>query len=299
MAPPRQLVDQEHAACYHVTSRCVRRAWLSGYDPYTRRHLSHRRRWVIGRMAHLERSFAVEILGHAVMSTHFHMVLHYDPKACEAWTDEEVARRWVEALPVRVKGRVSERRNARKRELLIKDPEGLARARRSLGSLPDFMKHLRITPQPHACGFFLTTCFKMIYAARSVPSSAALMLFHYNDFATFRRCVPARDSASPRGTACFSTRATVRGAGKIATSSARGRSRPGTRGRRRRLQPLTGRRYPIPEPLAEKDWSAWRGRVMVVLPARAASPAPACRAMSCPSVHGQPDDGFASPRHLC
>ena len=143
MAPPRQLVDQEHAACYHVTSRCVRRAWLCGYDPFTRRNYSHRRRWVTGRMADLERFFAVEILGHAVVSTHFHMVLRYDPGSCETWSDEEVARRWVEALPVRAKGRVSERRKARKRDLLIKDPEGLARARRSLGSLPDFMKHLK------------------------------------------------------------------------------------------------------------------------------------------------------------
>ena len=143
MATSRQLVDQEHAACYHVTSRCVRRAWLSGYDPYTRRDCSHRRRWVSGRIAHLERYFAVETLGHAVMSTHFHMVLRFDPKACEAWTDEEVARRWVEALPLRAKGRVSERRNARKRDVLMKNPEGLARARRSLGSLPDFMKHLK------------------------------------------------------------------------------------------------------------------------------------------------------------
>ena len=187
MATSRQLVDQEHAACYHVTSRCVRRAWLCGYDPYTRRDCSHRRRWVSGRIAHLERYFAVETLGHAVVSTHFHMILRFDPKACEAWTDEEVARRWVEALPVRAKGRVNERRKARKRELLIKDPEGLARARRSLGSLPDFMKHLRTT-EPAALAMNSTRCSNVFVGDK--PMSWRFGLQPLQRFAAFARCVP-------------------------------------------------------------------------------------------------------------
>ncbi|MYE13757.1 MAG: transposase [Gammaproteobacteria bacterium] len=144
MATPRhKLVDEEHAACYHVTSRCVRRAWLCGYDPFTRRNYSYRRRWLVERMKRLARCFAVEIFGYAVMSNHFHLVLRYDPKACESWTDEEVARRWFEAFPPREDGRPSEQRDAEARELLMDDPERLARARRTLGSLSHFMKHLK------------------------------------------------------------------------------------------------------------------------------------------------------------
>ena len=74
MATPRhKLVDEEHAACYHVTSRCVRRAWLCGYDPFTRRNYSYRRLWLVERMKRLARCFAVEIFGYAVMSNHFHL----------------------------------------------------------------------------------------------------------------------------------------------------------------------------------------------------------------------------------
>ena len=144
MATPRhKLVDDEHAACYHVTSRCVRRAWLCGYDRFTRRDYSHRKRWLVDRMKDLSRCFAVEIFGYAVMANHFHMVLRYDPKACESWTDEEVARRWVEAFPPRAEEGAAEERAAEVRELLVEDPDGLARARRTLGSLSSFMKHLK------------------------------------------------------------------------------------------------------------------------------------------------------------
>ena len=152
MATPRyKLVDEEHAACYHLTSRCVRRAWLCGHDSVTRRDYAHRKGWLVDRMKKLARCFAVEIFGYAVMSNHFHMVLRYDPKASESWTDEEVAQRYVQAFPPRVKGHLDaqdkaqqlEQRKAEERELLMEDPEGLARARRTLGSLSRFMKHLK------------------------------------------------------------------------------------------------------------------------------------------------------------
>ena len=144
MATPRyKLVDEEHAACYHVTSRCVRRAWLCGYDDFTQRDYSYRKRWLVDRMKRLARCFAVEIFGYAVMDNHFHMVLRYDPKACESWTEEEVARRWVEAFPPTAKGEMLEERKAEARQLLMEDADGLERARRTLGSLSHFMKHLK------------------------------------------------------------------------------------------------------------------------------------------------------------
>ncbi|MYE12630.1 MAG: hypothetical protein F4X99_13445 [Gammaproteobacteria bacterium] len=144
MATPRhQLVDEEHAACYHVTSRCVRRAWLCGYDRVMRRDYSHWKRWLVDRMKRLARCFAVEIFGYAVMANHFHIVLRYDPKACEAWTDKEVARRWVEASSSSKRDHESEQDKAEACALLVEDAERLARARRTLGSLSFFMKHLK------------------------------------------------------------------------------------------------------------------------------------------------------------
>ncbi len=87
--------------------------------------------------------FAVEVDAYAVMDNHFHLVLHHDPKACEAWSDEEVARRWVEAYPPREAGDVREDRKAEAIELLLDCTDRLAAARQALGSLSGFMKHLK------------------------------------------------------------------------------------------------------------------------------------------------------------
>ena len=96
MATPRsKLVDNAVALGYHLVSSCVRRAWLCGRDQRTGKDYSHRKRWLVGRMLALARCFAVEIDAYAVMSNHFHLVVHYDPKACESWSDAEVATRWT------------------------------------------------------------------------------------------------------------------------------------------------------------------------------------------------------------
>ncbi len=143
MATPRhKLVDPERPYAYHLASRCVRRAWLCGRDKRTGRDYSHRKRWLRDRLLLLARCFAVEVYAYAVMSNHFHIVVHYDPNACLAWSDEEVARRWVDAFPPKAHGAASAPK-ATARALLLGDPDRLARARRTLGSLSDFMKHLK------------------------------------------------------------------------------------------------------------------------------------------------------------
>ena len=143
MATPRhKLVDPERPCAYHLASRCVRRAWLCGRDKRTGRDYSHRKRWLVERLLLLARCFAVEVYAYAVMSNHFHVVVYYDPKACVAWSDEEVARRWVEAFPPKTQGE-AEAQKAQARSLLLGDPARLARARLTLGSLSDFMKHLK------------------------------------------------------------------------------------------------------------------------------------------------------------
>ena len=92
----------------------------------------------------LARCFAVEIYAYAVMSNHFHIVLHYDPNACLAWSDEEVASRWTDAFPPKVRpGHDLDAAKAAARALLLGDPARLARARRTLGSLSHYMKHVK------------------------------------------------------------------------------------------------------------------------------------------------------------
>ena len=141
--PRRLLVDPDNACDYHLVSRCVQRAFLCGRDPCTGRDHSHRRGWLVDRIEALAPCFAVEVFAYAVMANHFHLVVRYDPKACEGWSDSEVARRWVEAFPPTENGRVVEDRKPEVAELLCGDAERLERARRTLGSLSSFMKHVK------------------------------------------------------------------------------------------------------------------------------------------------------------
>lgn len=144
MATPRHmLVDGQQACDYHLASRCVRRAWLCGRDKRSGKDYSHRRRWLVDRLLLLAHCFAVEIYAYAIMSNHFHIVLHYDPNACLVWSDEEVARRWTEAFPPRVRQGDIDAAKEAAREQLLHDPDRLSRARRTLGSLSHFMKYLK------------------------------------------------------------------------------------------------------------------------------------------------------------
>ena len=143
MATPRKhLVDSEVACTYHVSSRCVRQSWLFGFDQLTGKDCSHRKGWLRKRLKVLATCFAIELYAYAVMSNHYHLVLRHDPKVWETWTDEEVAERWLEVYPPTGRGQALERRKAAARERLLRDPDRLARARKTLGSLSGFMQHL-------------------------------------------------------------------------------------------------------------------------------------------------------------
>jgi hypothetical protein len=144
MATPRHLlVDPVNECDYHLVSRCVRRAFLCGVDDYDDRDHSHRRAWLVDRMRQLAPCFAVDVYAHTILDNHFHLVLRHDPLAHRDWTDDEVAWRWFEAFPPSRRGAVAEELKPERRELMLGDPERLARARRTLGSMSDFMKHLK------------------------------------------------------------------------------------------------------------------------------------------------------------
>ncbi len=90
----RSLVSLEATPYYHCISRCVRRAFLCGEDRYSGRSYSHRKAWVLERLKTLGEVFAVDICAYAVMSNHYHLVVHIDKCRAESWTVEEVIERW-------------------------------------------------------------------------------------------------------------------------------------------------------------------------------------------------------------
>jgi hypothetical protein len=60
-----------------------------------RAHYEHRRGWIVARMEQLAGVFAVDVAAYAVMSNHFHQVVRVDVERAQAWSDDEVLRRWT------------------------------------------------------------------------------------------------------------------------------------------------------------------------------------------------------------
>ncbi|WP_394171336.1 transposase [Saccharospirillum alexandrii] len=94
---PRSRKSQialEATPYYHCTSRCVRRAFLCGRDEHSGNDYEHRREWIEQRMMELANVYALDICAYAVMSNHYHVVLHINAEKAKAWTDSQVIERW-------------------------------------------------------------------------------------------------------------------------------------------------------------------------------------------------------------
>lgn len=88
------MVSLEATPHYHCVARYVRRAFLCGNDTFSGKSYEHRRRWIQERIAHLAAIFAIDVCAYAVMSNHYHVVLHVDQGQAATWEDTEVIRRW-------------------------------------------------------------------------------------------------------------------------------------------------------------------------------------------------------------
>jgi len=89
------LVSVAHTPYYHCVGRCVRRAFLCGVDAASGRNYEHRRAWLRERLAELVEVFAIDLSAYALMSNHYHLVVHLRPDDPQAWSAQEVVQRWT------------------------------------------------------------------------------------------------------------------------------------------------------------------------------------------------------------
>ncbi len=144
MALPRShYVPHGQVGVYHCFSRCVRRAFLYGFDPLTQRDFSHRKVWIVDRLRHLAAIFAIDVCAYAVMENHYHTILRTRPDIVTLWSDRDVATRWLTLFP-----RHHDRNGipippAEKDIRALTDcPERIATLRQRLSSLSWFMGRL-------------------------------------------------------------------------------------------------------------------------------------------------------------
>lgn len=95
MAQPRsQLISLDATPNYHCISRCVRRAYLCGFDRFTNKSFEHRREYIEKRLCLLADAFCIDLVSYAILENHYHVVLHVDREKALSLSTDEVIDRW-------------------------------------------------------------------------------------------------------------------------------------------------------------------------------------------------------------
>ena len=96
-----EVFAPDEVAVVHVMNRVVRRCYLLGNDPVSGKNYDHRKVMIENQLQRLAGAFGIDLLGFALMSNHFHLILRSRPDVVGGWDDTEVARRWLLICPVR------------------------------------------------------------------------------------------------------------------------------------------------------------------------------------------------------
>ncbi len=79
---------------FNCISRFVRRAFLCGEDHVTGENYEHSKPWIVGKLKELSEVFAIHVCAYAIMSNHYHVILHVDTDTAKIWDQDEVIVRW-------------------------------------------------------------------------------------------------------------------------------------------------------------------------------------------------------------
>ena len=139
----REIVREGEVGVYHCVARCVRRAFLCGFDAPTGTSFEHRKGWIRGRLEELAGIFGIDVCGYAVMGNHLHVIVRTRPDVTAAWPDEEVAERWWRLFPRRRdEDGLPAAPEPHELAMLVAEPQAAAERRRRLGSLSWLMRCL-------------------------------------------------------------------------------------------------------------------------------------------------------------
>lgn len=95
-----QLVDLNVTSYYHCFNRCVRQEFLLGKDEQGKDY-SHRKQWMLEHLKNLTDAFGIQLCAYAIMSNHYHTVLHVDKELVLLWSDTEIIERWQKVAKTR------------------------------------------------------------------------------------------------------------------------------------------------------------------------------------------------------
>ena len=90
----RQQICLTETCYYHCISRCVRRAFLCGVDALSGKSYQHRREWVEQQLLAQSRAFCVDVVGYAIMSNHYHVIVKVNLEQAASLSAEAILTRW-------------------------------------------------------------------------------------------------------------------------------------------------------------------------------------------------------------
>ncbi|WP_171972123.1 transposase [Vibrio panuliri] len=90
----KHQVSVDATPYYHCVSRCVRRSFLCGIDPFTERSYEHRREWIKRKIECLAQVYCIDVCAYAIMSNHYHLVVHINRDKAQSLSHFEVVERW-------------------------------------------------------------------------------------------------------------------------------------------------------------------------------------------------------------
>lgn len=137
------VFSADEVAIIHVMNRTVRRCYLMGNDSLTGKNFDHRKTWLEIELKRLAALFGIDLLCHAILSNHFHLVLRSRPDVVAQWDDTEVARRWRMLCPLRkdANGRAEEP-NDFELDMIRMNPVRMASIRTRLSDISWWMRLL-------------------------------------------------------------------------------------------------------------------------------------------------------------
>ena len=188
-----EVFSPEDVAVVHVMNRVVRRCFLLGQDPVTGKNYDHRKVWIEDQLRKLAAGFGIDLLGFAILSNHFHLILRSRPDCVEKWDDTEIARRWLTLCPVRKdENGQGEEPNEAELNSIRNDPDRLKLIRSRLSDISWWMRllchniALRANREDEETGRFFTSRFR---AVRLLDEQALAACAAYVDLNPIRAAI--------------------------------------------------------------------------------------------------------------
>jgi len=97
--PRKDQIRKQKNTYYHCVTRSVRKMFLCGYDQHSGCDYEHRRQWIVDRINLLAQTFSVDVCAYAIMSNHYHIIVHIDYESSLDLSAKEVVQRWWQIYP--------------------------------------------------------------------------------------------------------------------------------------------------------------------------------------------------------